>query len=449
MKRYINHIILVCVSSLLLVSCMDSYLGLEKLDISTTKPGVLTVNEVVPKAGSLEIHFTLAKGNPNNVQVVATYKNQTGKNVEFKASRYSNVILVEGFTGTNEVTVEMISVDESGNKSDVVVVKGTPLISPLEVARQSLSAIPAFGGVKLTWDNKEAHPFAIHVLTEDEVQKGVKSLMEDPSKTVYSSNATNTSVYLRQYDSFEQKFGFVLTDKWGNRTDTLIQLITPYKEEIIDYNKVKAVAYFNPSIGTSGKDFALFGVDPTTGIQNDGTAHSAAFQAQTMFNGVTASNDYLAYKFFSQPAGQSQRTYIQDLYATFDLNQDLRLSRIQIYPRPSVSYAYARSSVKKFRIWGTNDANATRWSKFPDGWTLVGEYVGKMPAFTSAITQEELDYFYNKQEYTIVDDNINPNAKPSESFRYMRLQMMESYTSAETFYTINEFKLFGEVLKKY
>lgn len=449
MKRQITYLFIVLASSMMLLSCMDSYLGLGKLDISSEKPGILTVDKVVPKSGGLEIHFTLPKGDPNNVQVVATYKNRMGKTVMFKVSRYSNQILVEGLVGTEEVTIELVSVDESGNRSEVVTVKDKPLLSPVEIARQSLAAIPAFGGVKLTWENNDAHPFAIHVLTEDEIQKGVIALMEDPSKTVYSSSAKNTAVYLRQYNSFEQKFGFVVSDKWGNRTDTLVQMITPYKEEIIDYKLIKAVNYFKPSYGTTGKDYALFGVDPVTGIPNDGVAHSATFQPQTMFNGVTAANDYLAYKYFLQPAGQSQKSYIQDLYATFDLNQDLRLSRVQIYPRPTVSYLYARSSVKRFKIWGTNDANTERWAKFPEGWTLIGEYVGKMPAFMAAITQEETDYFYNKQEYAIVDDNINPNAKPAESFRYMRIQMIESYTPTETFYSINEFKMFGEVLKKY
>ncbi len=451
MKRYITYAFIVLAGNLMLLSCMKSYLGIEQLDLGTDKPEKLTVNKVVPKSGSLEIHFTLPKGNPNNAQVVATYKNKAGRNVEFKVSRYSNVILVEGFTGTDEVKVELVCVDESGNKSDVTLVTEKPLLSPVEIAMQSLVASPAFGGVKLEWENKQAHPFAIHVLTEDEIQKGVRTLMEDPSKTIYSSDSLNTAIYLRQYENVEQPFGFVLSDKWGNRTDTLVRRITPYKEDIIDYNRVQEVAYFNPSYGTAGKDYSLYGVDPITGIQNDGTSHSASFRPQTMFNGVTAANNFLAYKFFMLPAGQptSQRTFVQDLYVTFDMNMDLRLSRVQIYPRPSASYLYARSSVKRFRIWGTNDANSARWSAFPEGWTLIGEYVGKEPANRASITQEETDYFYNRQEYTISEDNVNPEASPTESFRYMRLQLMETYTPNETFYTINEFKLFGEVINTY
>lgn len=451
MKRYIIYTFIVLASILTLQSCMESYLGIEQLDLSSNKPEKLTVDKVIPKSGGLEIHFTLPKGSPNNAQVVATYKNKSGKDVVFKVSRYSNKILVEGFTGTDEVTVEMVNVDESGNKSEVTLVRERPLLSPVEIAMQSLVASPAFGGVKLEWDNQEAHPFAIHVLTEDELQKGIKTLMEDPSKTIYSSDSLNTAAYIRQYENVEQSFGFVLSDKWGNRTDTLIQLITPYKEDVIDYNRVQAVAYFNPTYGTTSKDFAEFGIDPITGIQNDATTHSATFAPKTMFNGVTSANDFLARKFYHQPPGtsSSERTYINDVYVTFDLRQDLRLSRVIVYPRPSSSYLYSRSSVKRFRIWGTDDANATRWSKFPEGWTLIGEYVGRDPANSASITQEETDYFYNQQEYTIAEDNVNLEATPTAAFRYMRLQLMESYTPTENFYTINEFKLFGEIINTY
>src|SRR5690606_28374031 len=109
-------------------------------------------------AGALEIHFSLPAGNPNHAQVVATYINKAGNEVEFKVSRYSNTILVEGFTGTDEVTVDLAVMDESGNRSDITQVRDKPLLSPVEVARASLLATPAFGGVKLEWDNKEALP---------------------------------------------------------------------------------------------------------------------------------------------------------------------------------------------------------------------------------------------------------------------------------------------------
>src|SRR5690606_25858310 len=125
------------------------------------------------------------------------------------------------------------------------------------------------------------------------------------------------------------------------------------------------------------------------------------------------------------------------------------LNRLKIYPRTGLAYTYSRSSVKRFRIWGTNDANTQRWEKFPETWTLIGEYVGREPVNLGSLTDDEIDWFNNNQEYTINEGNVNPDARPTESFRYMRLQLMESYNANEAFYTINEFQMFGEVLNTY
>src|SRR5690554_4340598 len=105
MKRYLIYVWIVIVSNIILLSCMESYLGIEKLSLTDEKPERLTINKVVPQPGALEIHFTLPKGNPNNVYVLASYRNKASKLVEFKVSRYSNVVNVEGFIGTDEVTV--------------------------------------------------------------------------------------------------------------------------------------------------------------------------------------------------------------------------------------------------------------------------------------------------------------------------------------------------------
>ena len=451
MRRYINSFLVALVTSLLMIACSDSYMGIEQVKTDSTKPEKVTVNEIIPKTGALEIHFSLPKGNPNIAQVVATYTNKRGGHMEFKVSRYSSFILVEGFTGTNEVTVELISIDNSGNESDVTVVKAAPLKSPLELAMETMKVVPAFGGVKVEWKNISAKPFAIHVLAEDSIQKGVVSLVEDPSKTIYTSDSLNTYSYVRQYPSIEQKFGFVLSDKWGNRTDTLVSLLTPYKEEKIDYNLVKAVSFFNPTFYGGSRDYDTYAINPATGIQNDGNCHGTGNAPQTIFNGTIGGVLFYCYKFVNdlKNPDPANRIFEQNVYATFDLNMSVRLSRVKIYPRPSSSYTYNRSSVKRFRIWGTNDDNNQRWSKFPETWTLIGEYVGKNPANPDALTPEEIEYFNFNQEYTISEDNVNPDANTTDAFRYMRLQLMESYNPIIPYYTINEFEMFGDIQKYY
>lgn len=451
MKRYINRFLIAMMSVWLIASCGDKYLGVEQVSTDSTPPDKPMVNEVIAKSGALEIHFTLPASSPDIAQVIATYTNKRGKEMEFKVSRYSSSILVEGFTGTNEVTVALTAVDDSGNPSEPVMVKATPLLSPVEIAFNTLAVEPTFGGVKVEWENKDAQPFAIHVLTEDILQVGVVSLVEDPLKTVYNRDSVNTYAFVRQYPSIEQKFGFVISDKWGNRTDTLLRQITPFEEERIDYSKIAAVTFFNPTTYGGSRDYDIYGVNPATNIQNDANTHGAAHTPQTMVNDIRGGNLYYAYKFVKNLAdpNPANRELVNDVYATFDLNMDVRLSRVVIFPRVHISYTYARSSPKRFRIWGTNDANHQRWTKFPEGWTLIGEYVGPDPVTPGSPTQEEINWFNNTQEYSIIDGNVNPSADPSASFRYMRLQLMESYNRNEAYYTINEFEMYGVVEREY
>lgn len=451
MKQYIHTLLIAITSSLLLVTCVDSYSGIEQVKTDSEKPEKVTVNEVVPKSGALEIHFTLPKGNPTIAQVVAAYINKQGKKMEFKASRYSSSILVEGFIGTDEVTVELICIDNSGNESGISLVKASPLVSPVEVAFNTMHVEPAFGGIKVEWQNKEANPFVIHVLNEDTLQVGVPSLVEDLNKAIYSTDSTNTFAYVRHYPSIEQKFGFIVSDKWGNRTDTLVTSLTPYREEKIDYNHVRAVTFFNPTFFGGSRDYDDWAINPSTGIQNDGNSHGTGNAPQTIFDGVRTGTQFYCYKFvknFKDP-DPANHELVQDVYATYDLNMNVRLSRIIIFPRPTITYTYNRSSPKRFRIWGTDDTNSQRWSKFPDGWTLIGEYVGVEPVDRDNLTPEEIEYFNYNQEYTISEGNVNPDAQPTASFRYMRLQMMESYNPLIQYYTINEFEMYGDVLEYY
>lgn len=439
------------ISSLLIGSCGDSYLGIEQVETDLTAPDKVTVKEVVPKSGALEIHFVLPQGNPNIAQVVAAYTNQRGENVEFKVSRYTSFILVEGFTGTDEKTVELVCIDASGNKSDITLVKAAPLLSPVDIAFSTMNVEPTFGGIKVEWENRDAQPFAIHVLTEDILQVGVVSLAEDPTKTIYNRDSVNTFAYVRQYPSTEQKFGFVISDKWGNRTDTLLRAVTPFKEEAIDWKRVKAVTFFNPTLFNNSRDWGLWGVNATTGLQNDGNAHAAGNAPQTIFDGVRAGTQLYIYKFVKNLAdpNPANRVFVEDVYVTYDLNMDIRLSRVLVLPRPTITYTYNRSSPKRFRIWGTNDANSQRWSKFPETWTLIGEFVSPEPVNRDNLTQEEIDYFNTNNEFSIINDNVNPDAQPSASFRYMRLQLMETYNPTIPYYTINEFEMFGVVERSY
>lgn len=446
-KFSLKKFLLVLNISLVTITCSDPYMGIEQIKTDSEKPEKVTVNEVVPKSGALEIHFSLPKGNPKIIEVVASYINNQGKKMEFNVSKYATSILVEGFVKTEEVTVELVCVDNSGNRSDVTFVKDTPLMSPVEQALKNLNVIPAFGGIKVEWQNREGNSLAIHVLTEDSLDIYGSTLIEDPSKVIYSSDSIYTSAYVRPYAPEEQLFGFTVSDKWGNRSDTLFLNLIPITEVKIDYTKIEQINVFNYSEFGNSRDYDEYGVDPVTGLQNDGNCHGSGNRPKTIFDGVNSGNQFYCYKFIKNMATGDASLFdmVQTAYATFNFNMEVQLSRIKIFPRVHISYTYGRSSPKHFRIWGTNDENMERFTKFPETWTLVGEYISRTPGDQNNLTAEEIEYFNEKNEFSIAEDNVNPDAQPGSYFRYMRLELLESYDPSINYYTINEMELYGDV----
>ncbi|MCG8320234.1 MAG: DUF5126 domain-containing protein [Cytophagales bacterium] len=448
MKRIFNYVqifSITLISALVVGSCVEPYLGLEQIQTDTTPPGKITVKEVVPKPGALEIHFEPAKGDADIAQIKAYYLNKAGETVDFMVSRYSSSILVEGLTGTKQVDIEVVAIDNSGNISEVTLVKGTPLLSPVEYARQSLRVSTAFGGVKVDWENKNGDLLVFHVLTEDTLQiKGDTTFIEDPSKRIYTRDTTSrgTVAYIRHYPDKEQKFGFVISDKWGNRTDTLVSYITPLKEDPIDSKKIEVLNWFNWKY-TQGqsKDYDLEGYNPETGIQNDGLFYSGFYGPQTLFDGSGAAAFYCTK--FTKNLGRPDAELLHPAYITYDLNIDVRLSRMVVNWRNNL--AYSHNSLKRFRFWGTDDENTDRVNKFPEGWKLIGEYVAPDAIDNANPTQDELNAWTAGIQFSIEDDNVNPDADPTATFRYLRIEMLDVYGDKEAYnaYTVNEIHLYG------
>ena len=450
--KYIKIVSAIILNIFIIFACSDTYLGLEKIQTDTTNPGKIIVNKITPRPGALEINFSLPKGDADVAQIVASYINKQGKRMEFNVSRYSASILVEGLIGTDEVTVDLKSVDNSGNESEVVTIKDRPLISSVEIARESLNIEPTFGGVKIDWQNPEGNFLAIHVLTEDTTQiKGSISFIEDPSKIIYTRDTalTKTYAYVRNYPDIEQKFGFVVSDKWGNRSDTLTGNWTPYKEDRIEYKHIEAINVFNYTYYVGHRDYDSYGIDPVTGTQNDANFYASWADPGTLFNNNTTSLAFYCYRFvrnFYHP-DESTHVYEPSAFCTYDLNVDTRLNRMKIFWRPDRYYQL--NSVKRLRFWGTDDNNPNRFTQFPEGWTMIGEYEARDAEDNNNPTPEEVDFMADGIDFSINDDNINPNANPTATFRYLRIEMLDVYGIGFYSYTMNEIQLWGQIQKKY
>lgn len=432
-------------------ACTESYDGLEVIRTDSEAPHKVTVNNVVPKPGALEIHFSLAKGDTDIAQVIASYQTQDGTTKEFQVSRFVSSILVEGFMGTQERTVTLRCVDNSGNVSEPTEAKGTPLTSPVEIARRSLAAEAAFGGVKLTWENVTGDFLAIHVLTDDTLQiKGQTVFMEDPSKLIYTRETAKnkTLAYVRNYPDKEQRFGFSITDKWGNTTDTLITSLKPFREDVVSYSQIKALDVFGYQYSNGyTKDLEMEGIDPNTGLRKDALYYGSSYGPQTLFDGSTAAAFYMVrYTKNYNDSDKDNDELVPNNYATYDLNVEVTLGRMQVYHR---GVYYNNHAIKRFRFWGTTDENGDRYSKFPEGWELVGEYVGPDAVNNNAPTADEKEKWDSGIEFNVTDDNVNPEANPKAKIRYLRIEMMETYNPTTVAMTMNEIKLWGQIDKKF
>lgn len=215
------------------------------------------------------------------------------------------------------------------------------------------------------------------------------------------------------------------------------------KERWIDFEKIEHLNVFNWQGENTNLNFETYGIDPVTGIQNDGNTYNTTnFAPATLFNGNTTTNAFYGFK-FEKESGE----LVQSFFMTFDINHDIKLTRFKMYPRTANTYQYGNASVKRFRIWGTDDQNKTRYEEFPGNWTLIGEYVGPEPNDPNNLTEEEKDYFLNHNEFDIINDNVNSDANPEKIFRYMRIELIESYDPNAIFYVINEIELKGEIEK--
>src|SRR5690625_2743831 len=329
------------------VGCTENYDGIKPpIQKSTSTPPKPEVIKVIPKMGALLIEFTFQEVENSVEQVIGYYYNTEGIKRQFSVSKYTSEILIEGLIGTMEVPIILKSIDKYGNHSDSSEIKAIPKESPLEKAFNSMKVEPSFGGCKIEWSNPSGSLLAFHILIEDSIDKYETILEEDLEKTFYTSDSLKNHQYIRQFENRNQQIGIVISDKWNNRTDTLITKFTPYKEERIDYTNISLITAFNPTLHSGNLDYDKHGIDVNTGIQNDGNCHGESYGHLTIFDNIRTGQQYYIYKFIKNfdDGDPSTNEMIHEVYSTYDLNSNIKLSRIKLYQRSHYTYHYNRSS---------------------------------------------------------------------------------------------------------
>lgn len=368
----------------------------------THKPFV-TNDEIPPQvtnikvdnfAGSSRITYSLPN-DPNILYVLAKYTLSNGNEAQTKSSVYKNFLQVDGFSISNDYQVKLYTVSRTEVRSEPIIVTVKPLRAPVHEVKESLTAMPTFGGVNVHFVNPGGGEFVLHTLVRDS-----SGSWSEYDRLYTSSTERNYS--LRGFDAIPIDFKFFFTDKWQNASDTLTVNITPYFEEEFDKKLWKDAALADDSnVPRYGALSQLWTPGPAT-----------YFFIKPDMPGLTIPN-----------------------WWTIDLGKEYLFGRMLVH---NVSHAdswmYARGTPEVFEIWGSN-VKSTNWND----WTLLGEFKCEKPSGSplGTITDEDRTQIFAGDTY-----DFSPS---SQSFRYVRFKTLKTFGNVFDTYLL-ELTFFGKAI---
>lgn len=396
MKSSFKWLILISSAALMMVSCSKDLDTKEPVDKDPTVPATISGVTVVNGNGKATINYVVPN-DPRLLYVKAVYTITNGKQYEVKASYYNNSLLVEGYADTLEHEVKLYSVSRSEVLSEPVIVKIKPLISPIWQVYKSLQWDNAVGGYNLSALNPSKANIRI-IVTKPNV---FKEYEKDNAQSVYTNNDTILSK-VRQLDTNSHRFGFLVMDRWNNKTDTIYHVVKPLYET--ELPRTNFTEYSLPG------DPILFG---------------AVRHAWDTKYGWPAC--------FTQQIAGGNGPHI----VTFNTGTLARLSRVWIRPYPEVNPTryYYLQSMKRFEIYGSANPNPN--GALDNSWVKLGSYTITKPSGLPYGVENNLDMQTAVAGWDLDVDLSAPKVK------YIRIRCLENWTGG-TGLNIDELRVFGD-----
>jgi len=383
---------------LAVISCYEDT-GIEPLENNTVPPGPVSNIQVQNLKGKVLLKYTLPSDN-DLLYVQASYNLENGTPMEVKSSYYKNSMILEGFSGLQDVEVSIVAVNRSEVKSSPVNIVVNPERASIFDVFESLEITEDFGGFRVEAQNPDEEDIAILILEQNS-----QGEYETSNNSIYTSRETVNKV-LRGYEAVSQNFGFLVRDRWSNVTDTLYTDLTPIFEEVIS---------------TSGYNALI--------LDNDQPGYPENVRSN-LWDGDTKNWPNVWLTLREDPS--------ENHTVTFEIGVTAKLSRIRIWDYPewvnNVQTYYYLGNMRHFRIWGTNQQPDQSGSF--DNWTLLGEYESVKPSGLPYGQQS------NEDVLTIeagVDYEIPIDAP---EVRYIRIQNLENWAGLESL-AISEILVYG------
>jgi len=373
-----NILIVLSLVVALIFGCQDD--KHEPLVSGNTKPNSISNVQVENTPGGARITYTLPK-DKDLLYIEAFFSSKEGEQRTAKSSYYNNFVELEGFVNQDEAEVTLYTVNRAEIRSEPVVVKIKPLISPIELALDSLEIREDYGGVNLRFFNAAKKEYIVNTVIKNELGNWVTY------DRLYSQ-APYRDYSVRGLLSKETEFAFYLVDKWKNKSDTIFKTLVPLYEELLDKKSWKHYPLddvFKPRYSDR----------PISKVWDGGLNNTQYFIGD-------------------EPAEAPLPHHF-----TIYLGKEMKLSRLKVhqYQGPTF-YAYTIGNPKKYEIWGSNELTP---DASYDGWTLLLECESIKPSGLPTVvkTKEDDEYASAGEDYTFPLD--------SPPVKYIRFRTLETW----------------------
>lgn len=383
----INAAILVFGACLSMLSACERDNLRVPIENDKTPPGPVYNVQVQNLNGAAKIDYSMPS-DPDLLKVEANYEIRPGVKLQSVASSYGYSVILQGFQDTGAHKVEIYVVDKSNNKSKPVTVMVNPLISPVRLAYDSLSYIPYFGGLLLDFKNPSQSNISITIMTKDMVT-GEWGIYDK-----YYTNTIGGPYIVSGLPDVPTTFGVFIQDRWDNRSDTMIQVLTPLLEQ--DLNATgKLSIYKLPGDNTSEPSSPGGSVWPIQDLLTGphGTGHGYANYANQLLPQTV----------------------------TIDLGKKAKLSRFRTW-QISGTRVYQESNVKDFELWSSDNPNPN--GDYDASWVLLGRYTVTKPSGLPYGKVNDLDI----ATAAAGDEFVLPG---SPVVRYVRIKILSTFTAPE------------------
>ncbi|MDR2776031.1 MAG: DUF5126 domain-containing protein [Tannerella sp.] len=402
-KRSFNVRLAITVTGLLFLALSCKELPTGQIPTDSDAPAPVTNVKIVPTYGGANVTYTLPK--EDDISYVKCEFDYNGKHRVVRSSIYKNQLIVDGLGVPEEIMLKISVVDHSENVSQPHIENFTPLDPPMTAVLQSFRLEPAFGGVKITWENPAREMVGISFLAaNDDGELDLKDM-------VFTSLPAG-SKSLRGFNTDKRTFALTLSDKYENTSDTVyFREISPLYEVMLDKKLFSGIQLLGDNISVSnGRP-----------LQNIWDGSNAVIWHTLADAGYTVPQ-----------------------YFTVNLGVDAQLTRFVLNNRDD--YLYGQHNPRVFTVWATDrldlDTHPVTDSYYGDNswkadWHVLAECEVLKPSGSPAGTNTPEDEAAHRAgfEFEFTQD--------VSKMHYLRFEVHETWWRTPALH-ISEITVFGD-----